>query len=74
MKTISGMTAACLLLGLYSAQADELLAPGKPAGVRQAQISDMVNIYGGVVLVAGLLFAVIGTTGDPGTVSTTSTG
>lgn len=60
-----GIAILCGALAVLPAQADPLLAPGKPAGVQQAQLEDATYIYGGVLLFAGLLYAVIGTTGNP---------
>ncbi len=54
--------------------ADGALAPGKPAGVRQAQIET-----GGVLLVAGIVaaaavIAVVASTTDNGTPTTSTSG
>ncbi len=62
----------CGALAILPAGADPVLAPGKPAGVRQAQLNDLTAIYGSVLLAGAILFAIIGTTGDPAP-STTGT-
>jgi hypothetical protein len=59
-----GIAILCCALAALPARADGL-APGKPAGVHQAQAEDFTYIYGGVLVFAGLLFAIIGTTGNP---------
>jgi hypothetical protein len=40
------------------------LAPGKPAGVKPAQVDDVVPIYGGVLLFGAILAATIGVSGS----------
>lgn len=64
-----GIAILCGALASLPARADGL-APGKPAGVHQAQAEDFTYIYGGVLLFAGLLYAVIGTTGNPAPAAT----
>ena len=63
----------CCALAAAPAMADPALAPGKPAGVRPAEGEQMTYIYGGVLLFAGLLFGIIGTTGNPAASSTAAT-
>jgi len=40
------------------------LTPGKPAGVKPAQVDNLVPIYGGVVAFAALLAVTIGVNGS----------
>jgi hypothetical protein len=40
------------------------LTPGKPAGVKPAQVSNLLPIYGGVALFAALLAVTIGVSGS----------
>jgi hypothetical protein len=49
------------------------LAPGMPAGVHKAQSGNLLPVYGGVILFAGILYATIVTSGSsvaPSTVNT----
>jgi len=59
------LTVALLCFALIlPAQAESMLPPGKPAGVKPAQAENLAYIYGGVILFAAILFAFIGTTGN----------
>jgi hypothetical protein len=49
------------------------LAPGKPAGIKPAQASNMPAIYGGVVFFGALLAITIGVSGSSVAPSTSTT-
>jgi len=50
-----------------------LLSPGKPAGIKPAQASNMPAIYGGVVAFGALLAITIGVSGSSVAPSTSTT-
>jgi hypothetical protein len=53
--------------------ADPQLAPGRPAGVHNAQASNLLPVYGGLALFAVILYATIITAGSAVPASPTST-
>jgi len=74
MRAIGAAFVALTMTVSGAFAAEGALAPGKPAGTRQAQIET-----GGVLLVAGIVavaavIAVVASTTDNGTVSPTTTG
>jgi hypothetical protein len=64
-QTIILLSALALLVA-QSLTAAELapLTPGKPAGVKPAQVGDLLPIYGGIAAVAALLAVTIGASGS----------
>jgi len=62
------------LAGSLAAETAQPLQPGKPAGVRQAQMEDQTLsiAFGAGLLAAGIAIATTG--GNGGTVTTTTTG
>lgn len=66
--------AAAPLAGSLAAETAQPLQPGKPAGVRQAQMEDqtLTIAFGAGLLAAGIVIATTG--GNGGTVTTTTTG
>jgi hypothetical protein len=64
-RTITLLGALALLVAQPLAAAEPgPLNPGKPAGVKPAQVHNLVPIYGGVVLFAALLAVTIGVSGS----------
>ena len=62
---INVLGALALLVAQPLAAADPgPLTPGKPAGVQPAQVSNLLPIYGGVLLFAALLPVTIGVSGS----------
>jgi|HubBroStandDraft_6_1064221.scaffolds.fasta_scaffold3167788_1 hypothetical protein len=60
-QTIIVLGALALLVAQPSTAAEPgPLTPGKPAGVKRAQASNMLPIYGGVAFVGALLAVTIG--------------
>jgi len=66
--------AAAPVAGSLAAETAQPLQPGKPAGVRQAQMEDqtLTIAFGVGLLAAGIAIATTG--GNGGTVTTTTTG
>ena len=70
---VIGLTAAALV-GTQALAADVSLAPGKPAGVRQADIeAGGVLLVAGIVAVAAMIAVVASTTQGNSTTPTTGT-
>ena len=66
--------AAAPIAGSLAAETAQPLQPGKPAGVKQAQMEDqtLTIAFGAGLLAAGIAIATTG--GNGGTVTTTTTG
>ena len=64
--------------GSLAAETSQPLAPGKPAGVKQAQVEDqtLTIAFGAGLLAAGIIIATTGGNGNgtPATSTTTTTG
>ena len=72
-RAFAGLLALSMMVpGAYAAEG--ALAPGKPAGVRQADIeAGGVLLVAGIVAVAAVIAVVASTTQGKGTTSTTGT-
>ena len=72
-RAFAGLLALSMMVSGASA-AEGALAPGKPAGVRQADIeAGGVLLVAGIVAVAAVIAVVASTTQGKGTTSTTGT-
>jgi hypothetical protein len=74
MRSIGAAVLAFSLMASSASAADGALAPGKPAGVRQADIeAGGVLLVAGIVAVAAVIAVVASTTQGNSTTSTSAT-
>ena len=71
---LTAILAATPVAGSLAAETSQPLQPGKPAGVKQAQMEDqtLTIAFGAGLLAAGIAIATTG--GNGGTITTTTTG
>jgi hypothetical protein len=69
----SAIALFCFTLAIFPAQADTMLAPGKPAGVKAAQAQNAIYMYGGLLLFGAFLYVVVNATSGNSVTSTSGT-